>query len=991
MILNLFDRMKLPFRKNKEFLTALYNILGFYPHNIEVYRIAFSHKSLSYHNENVNKDRKGRERKQRSDNASKPLNNERLEYLGDAVLETVVSDILFRYYPNKREGFLTSTRSKIVQREALNRLAAEMGLEQLIQAAQGTRMAHTNIGGNAFEALMGAIYLDRGFQYCHWFISNRVIGHFVDLDNVAQKEVNFKSKLLEWSQKNRININFRDVANDGNEKGFRTIITLEGISLGHGTGRSKKESQQLASKEALTRMRRDEKVYDSIFRAKEKRTAMEAEESFALPKIDEIEASISKDIQRNRSKNTDTPVLEKPAGNRAALESDLAYNTAYDENADFEVIDAPPVEHILTAADYEAKGLPAPPMENELEAAEEREKASRRKRHAPKTVNEAVKGFKKKGSDAEQPAKQSVNSQVNKSEVTQPAEKENQAKPTQQPKVEGEVEQQQMLRKELENQPAEKSKKSLEAAKCSTRKEEQPIDSVNEPAQILQSAGEEHLSENQTALPEKVLQDALRQASETAFATVQVPDNAQGEPCLSYLLAAVSAKAEEREQQTTSVEQQTAVSSTEQDADIPSDTTLADEVSELADEVSEPADEVSEPANEVSEPADEVSEPAMEETEQSEANVETAGANQVEEVAETEAEDIKPELTEVLTEQVDVRGSKEGEQPALEAAVPEKQSVNDTDDVSTTAICDLTAGLPEDEEFHAIASQLISDTQIISFPIDEVNEDAEDGVANALTSTCKNSSPALPEVEISNGADYDDCEDTPMALAITQVTIPADSEEDVLSQDICMGGSALCPPTSDADAAKEEPAAEMTANSKPESVVTHSEKIEQQDFIITKDLIPVESEQFNSPRDEDRKQAACSLQSDAVMPKLRHLSLDDFVFGMNSEGANADIQTDEAEVQMPKNRKPRRKRRKPTAKPSEVAEAATQETSVKTAKTSVRSKGAKTENAVRNTSKAKEQQPKAKTDAQSAGHIEGKNAQSKPQRRHRRPGRKSEA
>ena len=201
--------MKLPFRKNKEFLSALYDILGFYPHDIEIYRIAFSHKSLAYQMARdskggkagaAGKDRKGasrdrRDRKPHSENTQKPLNNERLEYLGDAVLETVVSDILFRHYPNKREGFLTSTRSKIVQREALNRLASEMGLEKLILAAEGTRMSHTNIGGNAFEALMGAIYLDRGFKYCHWFITNRVVGQYVDLDTVAQKEVNFKSKL----------------------------------------------------------------------------------------------------------------------------------------------------------------------------------------------------------------------------------------------------------------------------------------------------------------------------------------------------------------------------------------------------------------------------------------------------------------------------------------------------------------------------------------------------------------------------------------------------------------------------------------------------------------------------------------------------------------------------------------------------------------------------------------------------------------------------
>lgn len=414
MILNLFDRMKLPFRKNKEFLSALYDILGFYPHNIEIYRIAFSHKSLSYRRDadskKGGKDRKAnnRDRKQRSENTSKPLNNERLEYLGDAVLETIVSDILFHHFPHKREGFLTSTRSKIVQREALNRLAADMGLEKLILAAQGTRMSHTNIGGNAFEALMGAIYLDRGFKTCQWFINNRVIGRYVDLDNVAQKEVNFKSKLLEWSQKNRININFKDTACDG-EKGFRTVISIEGITIARGSGRSKKESQQEASKEALTRMRREPATYDSIFRAKEKRTAMEAEESFALPKIDTIEDGLSKGkASKAKGKNkADAPVLEEQdskAPKSAQELSDEAYDTAYDEAASYEVIDTPPAEPVLTAEDYEAKGIPAPPEENELKAADESLRKKRTRNRGPKTMGDAVKGQTKGATTTEERA-----------------------------------------------------------------------------------------------------------------------------------------------------------------------------------------------------------------------------------------------------------------------------------------------------------------------------------------------------------------------------------------------------------------------------------------------------------------------------------------------------------------------------------------------------------------------------------------------------------
>lgn len=392
--------MKLPFRKNKEFLTALYDILGFYPHNIEIYRIAFAHKSINHQQPAPApaKPRRGKpQRPQRTDYPTKPLNNERLEFLGDAVLETVVSDLLYRHFENQREGFLTATRSKIVQRDTLNKLSEQMGLTGLIQAAQGTTLAHTNIGGNAFEALMGAIYLDRGFKFCHWFISQRVMGRYIDVDNMAHKEVNFKSKLLEWSQKNRININYRDISRKSEGKGFSTVLTIEGITVSRGEGRSKKESQQEASKEALTRMRKDAKFYDSLFRAKEKRTAMEAEESFALPKIDEIEEGLASTGNAKRNKAmAEAPVLE-----RKTSVSDSAYDKAYDADADYEVIDHNPDEQRLTAADYEAKGLPAPPDEDDAREVERRPKRTRQ--HRSQTVDRAVKGFERAGQKPAQP------------------------------------------------------------------------------------------------------------------------------------------------------------------------------------------------------------------------------------------------------------------------------------------------------------------------------------------------------------------------------------------------------------------------------------------------------------------------------------------------------------------------------------------------------------------------------------------------------------
>lgn len=383
MIMNLLDRMKFPFRRNKEFLSALYDILGFYPHNIDIYRLAFAHKSMSGRRQaEAAPSRDRRRRGARPEQPAKPLNNERLEYLGDAVLETVVSDIVFHHFPTRREGFLTATRSKIVQRESLNRLAAEMGLERLIQASQGTHLAHTNIGGNAFEALMGAIYLDRGFKHCYWFIAHRVIGHYIDLDTVADKEVNFKSKLLEWSQKNRINLSFRDQSN-GEDAGFRTTVVIEGIQVSKGAARSKKEAHQQAAHEALKRMRSDEKFYDSLFRSKEKRTAMEAQESFALPHIDDIDQALAAKSGRQLPTLEEHAPTPRSAAQQVEAAAAAAYDEAYNNAAHYEVIDE--------EEDLDLTSFPETPAA----AAEATPSKRRRTRHPAKSVGEAVKGIDK--------------------------------------------------------------------------------------------------------------------------------------------------------------------------------------------------------------------------------------------------------------------------------------------------------------------------------------------------------------------------------------------------------------------------------------------------------------------------------------------------------------------------------------------------------------------------------------------------------------------
>lgn len=296
---NLFDRAKLFFCKDREFRSALYDIMGFCPHNIDLYRTAFAHKSQEYRSKKL---------------GNKPLNNERLEFLGDAVLETVVSHIVYRHFPNKREGFLTNTRSKIVSRESLGKLAKELHIDRLIQSQTHSRTHNSYLGGNSFEALMGAIYLDRGFRYAFRFVEQRIIGAVLDLESVASKEVNFKSKLLEWSQKNRIRLEFKDSATDtdnANGPSFLTTVVIEGLYAGEGKGYSKKESHQTAAKDALTKLRREPQFLDSVFRAKEKRTAMGAEEFFTVPKIDEIEAEIAKEQSEGNTARKDNARNER--------------------------------------------------------------------------------------------------------------------------------------------------------------------------------------------------------------------------------------------------------------------------------------------------------------------------------------------------------------------------------------------------------------------------------------------------------------------------------------------------------------------------------------------------------------------------------------------------------------------------------------------------------------------------------------------------------
>ena len=318
---DIIARLRLPMQDDKELRCSLRQIMGFYPRNIEHYKVALTHKSSGQRND------KG-----------KPLNNERLEFLGDAMLDAVVGHIVFERFKGKREGFLTNTRSKLVSRDSLGKLAHEMGLDELIQSKGQQQRSHNSyMAGNAFEALVGAIYLDQGYDAVRRFMEKRILKQMVNIDKVAYKEVNFKSKLLEWTQKNRVRMEYRMLKQSKDDKGspiFGFQVFIEGVEGGKAQGYSKKEAQQLSSKETLERLRREPQFIDSIFAAKSERTKMEEEPTMAAPNIEEIsEVSVGAEIP-NVSEVPAAPVItEIPAAAELSPEendefdlSDITHN-----------------------------------------------------------------------------------------------------------------------------------------------------------------------------------------------------------------------------------------------------------------------------------------------------------------------------------------------------------------------------------------------------------------------------------------------------------------------------------------------------------------------------------------------------------------------------------------------------------------------------------------------------------------------------------------
>lgn len=228
------------FSKDREFFLRLREVLGFFPYNLSYYRLACVHRSAPM---------------QIAGHLCR--NNDRLEYLGDAVLDLVVSDILMNTYPDKNEGYLTQLRAKMVNGKQLASYANRLGITDMLVSRSVQEAELSHLQGDMVEALIGAAYLDRGYALAKRFVEKKIIRKCLDVDTVVQQEQDFKSRVLERCQKKALAVNFHtfeDHSTDDSKIKFCCFLRVEGQALGFGQAKSKKEAEQMAAEEALTKM-----------------------------------------------------------------------------------------------------------------------------------------------------------------------------------------------------------------------------------------------------------------------------------------------------------------------------------------------------------------------------------------------------------------------------------------------------------------------------------------------------------------------------------------------------------------------------------------------------------------------------------------------------------------------------------------------------------------------------------------------------------------
>ena len=233
--MGLTTSVRILFSSDRRLHISLRNLLGFYPTNLAVYKLAFSHRSNAEEHPSGIK-----------------LSNERLEYLGDAVLGAVVAELLFKKFPYKEEGFLTEMRSKIVNREHLNRLALKLGIDHFMNGSIDPSAKSRSVYGDAFEALIGAVYIDKGYDVVRSLLLNRFIKHHVDMEEMEGLDSNFKSKLINWGQRERKKVEFEllEEIDNGGKRLLRVRVLVDGAEMARGEDFSKKRAEQIAAGKA---------------------------------------------------------------------------------------------------------------------------------------------------------------------------------------------------------------------------------------------------------------------------------------------------------------------------------------------------------------------------------------------------------------------------------------------------------------------------------------------------------------------------------------------------------------------------------------------------------------------------------------------------------------------------------------------------------------------------------------------------------------------
>lgn len=223
--------LKRVFRKKDEYALILERIIGFYPHQSSIYKQAFLHKSLIQNTELQSFE-----------------SNERLEFLGDAVLDSVISHYLYQKFPKKDEGYLTKLRSRLVSRQTLNNLGLKIGLQELMQS--NLDRASKSVYGDALEALIGSIFLDKGYSFAKQFIEERLLQNHIDIESVIQTESDFKSRVIEWCQKEKASFEFKmSESEEKNERLYTAELIINNQQKGKGLAYTKKQAEQAAAEQ----------------------------------------------------------------------------------------------------------------------------------------------------------------------------------------------------------------------------------------------------------------------------------------------------------------------------------------------------------------------------------------------------------------------------------------------------------------------------------------------------------------------------------------------------------------------------------------------------------------------------------------------------------------------------------------------------------------------------------------------------------------------